>query len=284
MLIHLLKKSSGLGLFLGLALCLAACTPATAVPTPILPVNTPSPTATAVLTPPTATPLPDSGWQLLHPGFEQRHIQQIAADGRPEEQITLFRIDPTLYNFAVAYRPGEPQSLAQWQQETGALLVVNGGFFTEDNQATGLIVVDGQPHGRSYGDFAGMFAVTAAGPELRWLGTRPYSPDEPLLYGLQAFPMLIKSAGEAAYTQEDSDQARRTVIAQDADGRLLFIVAAWGYFTLPDLSHWLANSDLNLQIALNLDGGTSTGYWLAQPETAVPSFVRLPAVITVSPK
>lgn len=270
-----------LGQILLLLAGLAACAAPTAVPTPIL-----SPTATALPTilPVTATPAPDTGWQLLHPGFEQRTIHLLAADGRPQEQLTLFRIDPAHYQFAVAYRPGEPQTLAQWQQTTDALLVVNGGFFTETFNATGLIVVDGHPHGRSYGDFAGMFAVTTDGPSVRWLATRPYNADEPLQYALQAFPILLKPGGQLGYQEVDNDQARRTVVAQDTDGRILFLIAAWGSFTLPDLSQWLADADLNLDVALNLDGGTSTGFWLAEPETTVPAFVRLPAVITVSPK
>ena len=64
-------------------------------------------------------------------------------------------VEPAGYDFAVHYRPGDPLSLADWQAETGALLVVNGGYFTEALVATGLVIVDGQPVGVSYGEFAG---------------------------------------------------------------------------------------------------------------------------------
>lgn len=232
----------------------------------------------------TTTAPPDTGWQTLHPGLEQRLIHLFAPDGRVREEITIFRVDPELYDFRVAYHPGEPQTLAQWQAETGAWLVVNGGFFTEAFVATGLTVVDGQASGSSYGDFAGMFAVMAGRPEVRWLGTRPYSPDEPLQYALQSFPMLVKPGGQIGYPNEDGEANRRTVVGQDGDGRILFILAPWGSFTLHELSVWLAESDLELDVALNLDGGTSTGLHLADPEVVIPAFTRLPAVITVSPK
>jgi uncharacterized protein YigE (DUF2233 family) len=240
---------------------------------------TPSPVHTL-----SATRPPDTGWQTLHPGLEQRVIRLFAPDGRLREEITVFRVDPELYDFRVAYRPGEPQTLAQWRAETGALLVVNGGFFTEAFVATGLTVVDGQSSGSSYGDFAGMFAVNAGGPEVRWLGARPYSPDEPLQYALQSFPMLVKPGGQIGYPDEDGAANRRTVVGQDGHGRILFIVAPWGSFTLHELSVWLAESDLELEVALNLDGGTSTGLHLADPELVIPAFTRLPVVITVLPK
>ncbi|NJN55441.1 MAG: phosphodiester glycosidase family protein [Anaerolineae bacterium] len=270
-------------------LCLLWVMGCTAVP----PAPVPSPEHLATPTPelldtPTlasaTTPAPDSGWKTVRPGLEQRTIRLFANDGRVQEELSIFRIDPAQYDFRVAYHPGAPQTLAQWQAETGALLVINGGFFTEEFVATGLTVVEGQASGQSYGEFAGMFAVTAVGPEVRWLGTRPYSPGEPLQFALQSFPMLVKPGGQIGYPEEDGESGRRTVIAQDGNGRILFILAPWGSFTLHELSIWLVESDLNLDVALNLDGGTSTGLHLADPETVIPAFTRLPTVITVSPK
>jgi uncharacterized protein YigE (DUF2233 family) len=211
-------------------------------------------------------------------------IRLLAADGRMQEEISIFRIDPAAYEFQVAYHPGAPQTLAQWQAETGALLVVNGGFFTEAYVATGLTVIDGQSSGQSYGDFAGMFAVDGTGPAVRWLGERPYNPDEPLRFAVQSFPMLVKPGGQIGYPDEDGQASRRTVVGQDGDGRILFILAPWGSFTLHQLSAWLAESDLNLDVALNLDGGTSTGLHLAGPEMVIPAFTRLPIVIVVLDK
>ena len=232
----------------------------------------------------TASPQPDSGWQQLSPGLEQRLIRLFTEDGRQREQITIFRLEPALFQFEIGYRPGEPQLLADWQAETGALLLANGGFFTEAYIATGLTTIEGQPSGTTYGDFAGTFVVTAAGPEVRWLGAQPYDPNEPLLYGLQSFPMLVKPGGVVGYTDEDNDRARRTVIGEDRDGRLLILVAPWGSFTLAELSRWLVQSDLDLDVALNLDGGTSTGLYLQNPVVEIPAFARLPIVISVQAK
>ncbi|MCZ7671444.1 MAG: phosphodiester glycosidase family protein [Chloroflexi bacterium] len=50
------------------------------------------------------------------------------------------------------------------------------------------------------------------------------------------------------------------------------------------MSRWLVDSDLDLHIALNLDGGPSTGLLLADSNLSIPAFSPLPAVITVHEK
>jgi uncharacterized protein YigE (DUF2233 family) len=270
-------------------LLLAACTP-TALPelgVPPAPVFSP-PTqemAPAPDTPPspvpTATVAPDTGWLLLRTGLERRIINLSNGEGRQQESIYLLRLEPRHFRFDVAYRPGQPQFMHQWQADTGALLVVNAGYFTENHVHTGRIVAGGEASGSSYGDFAGMFTVTEAGPELRWLRQRPYDPAESLLAAVQSFPLLVRPGGGVGFPEEDGRPSRRTVVAQDRQGRILFLIAPWGSFTLHQLSLYLVNSDLDLEVALNLDGGSSSGLLLAAPLEGSPALMPLPAVITV---
>lgn len=266
-------------LLLGGAACRATDpAPPLATPTAVL---LPTPTLASV---PTTEFVPDTGWLALQPGLERRVITLQNAQGLITEEVTLLRIDPQLFALRVAYRPGEPLALEQWQAETGALVVVNGGYFTTENTATGLIIVDGVAMGSSYDGFAGMLAVSEAGPELRWLAQRPYNPDEALQYGLQSFPVLVKPGGIADFPDDGGAASRRTVIAQDHNGRILLLVAPWGAFTLHNLSRFLGESDLGIDIALNLDGGTSSGMLLAEPRTLIAAYTALPAVITVHPR
>ncbi|MGH2536243.1 MAG: phosphodiester glycosidase family protein [Candidatus Promineifilaceae bacterium] len=268
--------------------CRLAASPATAptatwavapAPTPIV-----YPSATAgVSARPSQAPGDDGGWELLRPGLERRHLSVQAAEGTVMESVYVLRIDPVAFRFDVAYRLGAPQTLAEWQAQTGALVVVNGGYFTAEWIATGLIVSAGQASGRSYQGFGGMFAIGPAGPEVRWLAERPHDPAEPLQAAVQAFPMLVVAAAPTSI-EEDFQQARRTVVGQDAQGHILILVAGSGTFTLARLSQFLAASDLGLTAALNLDGGPSSGILLAEPAEGVPAFSPLPAVITVFPK
>ena len=256
-------------------------------------VPTPPPTSSLPQTPlptlaPTASPspaVPDTGWERLRPGLERRVINVPGDAGEPFERLFLLRLEPKDYRFDVAYHP-DPRSLEEWQAETNALIVLNGGYFRGEEGAylpNGLTVVDGRAFGTSYGKFAGMLAVTRDGPELRWLTLEPYDPNEPLLAALQSFPVLVKPGGVMGFPEEEEDHraARRSVIAEDRDGRVLFIVASRGNFTLHRLSAYLVASDLDLDIAVNLDGGPSSGVLLASPLEQIPALVPLPVVITV---
>ena len=160
------------------------------------------------------------------------------------------------------------------------------GYFTPENVTTGLLISDGQTWGNLYGDFAGLFAVTAQEHvSVRWLKNRPYDAAEPLSQAVMSFPVLIKPGGVMGFPA-DADEgtpARRSAICQDLDGRILILVAPRGYLSLHELARSLAKSDLGLDVALNLDGGFSTGLWLTAGERSVEidSRVPVPSVISV---
>jgi hypothetical protein len=59
------------------------------------------------------------------------------------------------------------------------------------------------------------------------------------------------------------------------------MVTTQGNLTLHQLSAFLAASDLDLDIAINLDGGPSSGILLADPFERMQSAGPLPIVITV---
>jgi exopolysaccharide biosynthesis protein len=96
----------------------------------------------------------------------------------------------------------------------------------------------------------------------------------------------VKPGGELGFGagRENHASARRTVMAQDRDGRILFMVAPQGYFTLHQLSVYLTESDLNLDIAVNLDGGGSTGILVANPRELIAPTRPIPFVILVYPR
>lgn len=271
------------------------------------PTPTPTPTATPLPTPtyaPTPTPYPtpqptftpeppDTGWQPLRTGVEWRQVR--VETGEAAERLTIVRLDPAAVHFRVHYTPANPRPVSAWASILQPLLVVNGGYFTPENETVGLLISDGQRWGASYGDYAGMFAVnpspdpspTGGGEKVsvRWLQNRPYDPNEPLKEALQSFPVLVKPGGVMGFPADADDgrPSRRTVVAQDNQGRILFVVAPRGYLSLHELARFLAESDLDLDVALNLDGGYSTGLWLKTDEQPVEinSLVPVPSVISI---
>lgn len=256
--------------------------------TPIAPTATPIPTFTPSAIPslvPTIEPAPDTGWTSLQPRLERRFVKLYNEQNQHIESLYMWRLDQNYFRLDVAYHEN-PRPLESWQRETEALLVVNGGFYRVENEKyipNGMTIVNGQPFGSSYESFGGMLAVSEQGAELRWLAEKPYNPGEPLLAALQSFPVLVKPGGQLGFPAEYEDhvQARRTVIARDREGRILFIIAPRGTFTLHQLSVYLTESDLNLDIAINLDGGPSTGILVANPQEIVSSQTSLPIVILV---
>jgi hypothetical protein len=229
--------------------------------------------------------IPDTGWSSLQPGLE-RHVIKIYNDQNQHvESVHIWRLDQKYFRMDVAYDES-PKSLDTWQKETNASLVVNGGYYSIENERyfpDGLTIAKGKAFGRSFTGFGGMLAINKSRAELRWLVEKPYNSNEPLQAALQAFPILVKPGGELGFgaERENHVSARRTVIAQDKKGRILFIIAPLGYFTLHQLSLYLTESDLNLDIAINLDGGGSTGILVANPREVIFPTRPIPFVILV---
>lgn len=229
-------------------------------------------------------PPPDTGWRALERGAELREMD--VAAGSAVERVTIVRLAPKNLRFRVLYAPGHPRPVSAWADEFHALLVVNGGYFDPEGYATALLVSGGQRAGVPLGDFAGMFAVDAGGQvSVRWLREQPYDPAEELAEAVQSFPVLVKPGGVMGFpaAADEGRPARRTVVAQDGAGRILFIVAPRGYLGLHEMAVFLADSDLGVEIALNLDGGGSTGLWLnpGAGGVEIDSITPVPSVIVV---
>ena len=233
----------------------------------------------------TFEPGPDTGWSSLQPGLERRVIRIYNEQNQPIESVYIWRLDQNCFRMDVAYDE-RPKSLQTWQEETNAVMVVNGGYFSIENERyfpDGLTIVNGEAFGSSFEGFGGMLAINRSRAELRWLVQKPYHSYEPLQAALQSFPILVQPGGELGFPaeRENNARARRTVIGQDRDGRILLIVAPQGYFTLHELSVYLTESDLNLDIAVNLDGGGSTGILVENPREIISPTRPLPFVILV---
>lgn len=247
-----------------------------------------APTATAESGAPPANPTagpapagnpPDAaGWSELEPGLEWRELR--AGLGNAQ----ALRIDPALMRVRVAYDAASPGRVSEWMEALGPLAVVNGGYFDEQGRATALTIYDGVAAGSSYDGFGGMLAVDAAGAlSIRSLRDQPYDPAETLAQALQSTPMLVQGGAAVPLPNDNGERSRRTVAALDADGRLLLVVFGWPSFSLSELGQWLADSDLGIATALNLDGGSSTGMQMQNDVKTinVDSLVRVPQVVLV---
>ncbi len=262
---------------LGLTLGLASCTPEIGVQGRGTPV---------AMAPVAATPAaPVGSWESVAPGLEFRELT-LRANGH-SGVFSIVRLDPEQYHLRVAYDKDSPGNIREWVKAIKPLAMINGGYFDDEKRATALVIFDGVAQGTSYDGFGGMLVVNPDGKfELRSLRQQPYDPSEGLQQAMQSTPMLIQPGGTLSDIQADNDVARRSVIARDRAGRILLMVNGWPSFTLPDLAVALKESDLDLDAALNLDGGRSSGLYLrrAPNDLVIEAFDRLPLMLVVDPR
>ena len=230
-----------------------------------------------------AQPVPLDVWSQVKPGVETRYEQWSSPDGN-QDTVIITRFDPHKVHISVGYQPEQPLSLANWAKQTKATAIINGGYFLDDNEAAALVISNGQTYGQSYTDGGGMLSVNSQGAvALNYLLDHPYDPTQSLMQATQSRPMLIID-GKRANFEENAASSRRTVVAMDKQGRLLFIVSPSNAFTIGELADLLmSHSELGIENALNLDGGTSTGIYLntSKQQVELDSINALPIVIMV---
>jgi uncharacterized protein YigE (DUF2233 family) len=222
-------------------------------------------------------------WNKAATGVEVRNEDWKNADG-DDETVTVVRFDTHKIRVSVGYQPGRPMSMSDWMQQEHPLAIINGGYFDQQFNATALVVSNGQVFGQSYAGFGGMLSVNSLGSlSLRSLHQQPYYPNsERIKQATQSAPMLMLE-GKRTQFNADASQTRRSVVAMDKQGRLLFIVSPNPIFSLDELADQLVSSDLSIETALNLDGGSSTGLYVkgGSSQVTIDSFAKLPLVIIV---
>jgi uncharacterized protein YigE (DUF2233 family) len=222
-------------------------------------------------------------WNKVVTGVEVRYEDWKNADG-DDETVTIVRFDTHKVKVSVGYQPGQPMSMNDWTQQEHPLALINGGYFDQQFYATALVISNGKVFGQSYAGYGGMLSVDTRGTlSLRSLRQQPYNPNsEQLEQATQSIPMLML-AGKRTQFNADASQTRRSIVAMDKQGQLLFIVSQNSIFSLDELADQLVSSDLSIKVALNLDGGSSTGLYVngGSSHVEIDSLAKLPIVIIV---
>jgi hypothetical protein len=177
--------------------------------------------------------------------------------------LALF--DSRRYRLAVLDLGSDLVPASAWPERmraAGLLAAVNGGFFHADGQPLGLVIAEGERFNRIetvkllsgvlYGDARGIHLERRAGFRLH--------PGIDAL--VQSGPYLVEH-GRAVRGLSTNDVSRRTFIA--TDWRRHWVVGATrDGLTLAELAEALATpgalAPWPVERALNLDGGTSTGF------------------------
>jgi len=241
---------------------------ASATPIPTQALHTPTPT-------PSRTPMPSvtpAGWGTIQEGVQIR--QSIGVEGGRTGEVYALRLDPSRVDVRLGYDPDRPRTVGGWLGAEQPLAALNAAFFDPDYAPVGLWVIDGETFGRGHRLMQGEFRVSGAGLSILRVNERYLTDGTRIIASVESYPVLLYPGGVVnPCLEEDSFQARRfrrrcanlteaaarLVVGIDGAGYLLFILIPSETFTLPGLAAWLQRSDFNLDVALNLDGGSSAG-------------------------
>ncbi|MBO0695223.1 MAG: phosphodiester glycosidase family protein [Verrucomicrobia bacterium] len=197
-------------------------------------------------------------------GLEHRHVVLENAAGGRRSTVDLAIFSTKSYTLRVIQNDGG-DSLAEAMTRETCLAGVNGGYFDENFAPIGLRIVNGQttaPLKRAR-LITGVLFASSRGVQI--VRSRDFSRRSGVTAAIQSGPFLVDLTRPISGLN-DSNVARRTFAATTTGSRALLGVCS--AVSLAELSKILATTsfaeDLKIERALNLDGGSSTGFWFAR--------------------
>jgi hypothetical protein len=191
-------------------------------------------------------------WNVAAPGLEVAKVPL-----KPGIEAWAVRFEPARFRLGLEWSATGlriPDSIAP-----GYIVALNGGYFEPDLRPSGLLIDQGREvQARSGG--SGVVVLEDGLAKLQRLRDLKPSPSASVL---QAWPFLIEPGGADGIHRDDEKLSRRSAIALDAQGRGLLVAVPQDGVSLYALMQVCRS--LGANVALNLDGGPSTGFALGLP-------------------
>jgi exopolysaccharide biosynthesis protein len=197
-------------------------------------------------------------------GVEHRRVAlaESETDGRATIDLALFSTKSATVR--VIDNPTGADSLAAVMRREHCLAGVNGGYFDPADAPVGLVISGGKLIAplRKARLLSGVMVVSKGRVQL--LRAAEYSPKRKTDEALQCGPFLL-DRGQPIAGLNNTRQARRTFVLTSGPDRAA--IGLCSEVTLAQLAKILAapqmGPELNVQRALNLDGGSSSAFWFA---------------------
>jgi exopolysaccharide biosynthesis protein len=227
---------------------------------------------------PQATPSPSSAVVAPInnlPVYAERRVVNLSETG---ERVTflMLRIEPDAWQWSLAQDPGNLKTPEAWRAQLGAEIVMNGSYFNERGEPSGYFrnppdvpssSIRWPLDAQNRTGYTGAVLLKDGALSLAYLPDADLDPAQADAIFL-TFPTLVAN-GKSVVEKESGLRARRTALAEDADGRDYILVTEEGSVSLFALSRWLVAQPEEFRIAVNLDGGPSTGLALRDGDAAI---------------
>jgi uncharacterized protein YigE (DUF2233 family) len=193
---------------------------------------------------------------------EHRHL--VLTENGDEATVELALFSTKSATLRVIDNPTGGLDLSAAMEREHCLAGVNGGYFDPADKPVGLLISDGKTIAplRKARLLSGIAVVSEGRVQL--LRVAEYSSKQKVVAALQCGPFLVDRA-QPVTGLDDTRSARRTFIAICGADRVL--IGFCSRVTLAQLAKILAKPglgpDLKVQRALNLDGGSSSAFWVA---------------------
>jgi exopolysaccharide biosynthesis protein len=201
-------------------------------------------------------------------GIVHRHIALEDSETNDSATIDLALFSTKACTLRVIDQPAPPRTaLPQLMRQESCLAGVNGGYFDPDYGPIGLLISDGKVIAplRRAKLITGVLAASAH--QVKILRVSEFSKKQKFYAAVQCGPFLV-DAGRSVRGLEKTREARRTFVAAGSADR-----AALGFCSgasLSELGNILATTlladDFKIERALNLDGGSSSAFWVAHED------------------
>jgi uncharacterized protein YigE (DUF2233 family) len=157
------------------------------------------------------------------------------------------------------------ETLSETMARAKCVAGTNGGYFGPDFAPIGLLISDGKIVARLQRARLITGVLSASTRRVQILRVREFSLQGKVNAAVQCGPFLVDHY-ERVGGLDDSTSARRTFVATGTNDRTSLGVCS--EISLAELATILATTrladDLKIQRALNLDGGSSSAFWLAR--------------------
>jgi uncharacterized protein YigE (DUF2233 family) len=199
-----------------------------------------------------------------------RHVVLENGPGSERIAVDLAIFSTKSCTLRVLQNEGGGDDLADVMMHEKCLAGVNGGYFDEKFAPIGLRIANGQVVAplRRARLITAVLVATSRGVQI--VRSREFSRRAGITAAVQCGPFLVDRA-QAIGGLNDSRPAQRTFAATTTGNRAL--VGVCSGVSLAELSKMLATTsfaeDLKIERALNLDGGSSTGFWFVRENGTV---------------